>query len=440
MSHKTPTLFCVGTNHDSAGLDFRETLYLEPDEIEASLPHLMQKHELKEVFVLSTCNRLEIYGVLPKSDVSGNHLQEIFIDLQRFSPTRKPELEDEIRRRSYQHTNFEAARHAFSVASGLDSLVLGETQIAGQFKTSAAKARELGRLGPILHRLTQEAFASSKKVRSQTDIGKKPVSISHAAIDLANRLYGHIDQHSLLIVGAGEMAEVAAKYAIKYNPKQLFIINRTLERAQDLVSRLEFGQAVAWEEMQSMLVTADIIISSTAANDIVIDKDKIKKAQKLRNNRASFLIDIALPRDIDPACADLDDVYLFDIDDLKQVVGENFEERRKAAERGKEIVETSAKHFTHWLSKLSLKPALAEFRQYLDQLFTQERDKSLAKGPLSNLNADQIQALDSLMQSIINKMTGDAGRNLHEITLDEDQRAMADALGLLFPTSSDQEE
>lgn len=433
MTRRIPILFCVGTNHESAGLDFRETLYLEREEIDASLPHVLKKHQVKEALVLSTCNRLEFYGVIDHEQINPLHIKEIFIDLQRFSPNKKQELQEEIRKHSYQYLNIDAVRHGFSVASGLDSLVLGETQITGQFKDASAYAINQGTLGPILKRLTQEAFSASKKVRSQTDISKKPVSISHAAIDLANRLYGDISQHNLLIIGAGEMAEVAAKYALKYKPKKLFICNRTRSRSEDLVSRLGFGQAFAWEELQNLLIEADIIISSTAANDIIIEKSRLAKVQKLRNNKPSFLIDIALPRDIDPHCSELDDVYLFDIDDLKQVVGENYEERRKAAELGRLIIDESARNFMNWMSHINLKPALGEFRNYLEQLFTQEKHKSLSRGPLQKLSEDQKQAVDRLLLSIMNKISGDAGKRLvmpPEGFLKED---LAETLRTLFP-------
>ncbi|MFW7380458.1 MAG: glutamyl-tRNA reductase [Oligoflexus sp.] len=435
MTRHVPTLFCVGTNHEFAGLDFRESLFLEREEIDVSLPKVLEKHQVKEALVLSTCNRLEIYGVLDQSQANQHKLKEIFIDLQRFSPTQKQELEEEIRKQSYQYTDMQAVKHVFSVASGLDSLVLGETQITGQFKDAAAYAVEQGTLGPILKRMTQEAFSASKKVRSQTDISKKPVSISHAAIELANRLYGNISEHTLLIIGAGEMAEVAAKYAIKYKPKELFICNRTLSRGQDLADRLGFGQAFPWDELQELLASADIIISSTAANEIIVDKSRIVKAQKLRNNKPSFIVDIALPRDIDPHCAELDDVYLFDIDDLKQVVGENYEERRKAAEQGRLLIEDSATNFMSWIGRLNLKPALADFRAYLETLIEQEKKKSFSRSPLQDLNQEQLEAIDRLFLSVINKISGDAGKRLTSPPDGFKREDLAETLQTLFPAA-----
>ncbi|MCX6129111.1 MAG: glutamyl-tRNA reductase [Proteobacteria bacterium] len=433
MADKAPILFCVGTNHESAGLDFRESLYLSRDEIDFALPKLITKHDLREVLVLSTCNRLEIYGVLENADLSSHQLKDIFIDLQRFCPVPKADLDEEIKHHSYQYQHKEVARHAFSVASGLDSLVLGETQITGQFKDAAQFAFESGTLGPILKRLTQEAFSASKKVRSNTDIGKKPVSISHAAIDLANRVYGDIADCKVLIIGAGEMAEIAAKYLLKYKPKQLFICNRSKIRAENLVEKIGTGLVYPWEELQEVLILADVVISCTAAHDLILDKARIELSQRARNNKPVFLIDIALPRDIDKECSKLDDVYLFDIDDLKQVVGENYDERRKAAEKGRVIIVEHAENFSKWMHNLNLKPALGSFRDYLQSLMMQEFQKSFNRAPLNNLDESQLKAVEAMLRSVINKVNADAARAVHNPPEGYNAEFMADALKNLFP-------
>lgn len=437
MKRNIPTLFCVGINHESAGLDFRESLYLEPEQIEDAIPALTKKHQISELMALSTCNRLEIYGVIDASETSGNHLKEIFIDLQSMTDASKSDLADEIRKHSYHHTHYEAAKHAFSVSSGLNSLVLGETQIAGQFKKAAAKADSQGLLGPILKRLTQEAFAASKKIRSQTDISRRPVSISHAAIDLANRLFGQVSDHKLLIVGAGEMAEIAAKYALKYKPKDLFIVNRTYEKAVTLTENLGQGEAFSWDELSALLVRADIIICSTAANGLIITKDMMTKAQKARGQKPSFLIDIALPRDIAPACSDLEEVFVFDIDDLKQVVDENYEQRRNAAKQGIALIDESAKGFTHWLNHIDLKPALSDYRKYLERLFEQELTKSLARGALSEIDTNQEQALKRLLKSVMDKMCGDAAISIHNPPNNIPQEMLAASLATMFAANEE---
>ena len=381
MKNHTPTLFCVGTNHESTGLEIRESLYLSHEDLDKALPSVVKKHSLREVMVLATCNRLEIYGVLQRDEVSRDHLNEIFRDLQIAAGRDPSKADPELDHHAYKYLGREAACHAFSVASGLDSLVLGETQITGQFKNASQYALESATMGPVLKRMAQECFSSSKKVRTQTDISKKPVSISHAAVDLANRVYGHISNYRVLIIGAGEMAEVAAKYTMKYQPKELHVVNRTLGNAEKLVHALGFGRAYGWEQLLEILPHCDIIISSTAAHDYILSAANVQKSQKRRDHKPTFLIDIALPRDIDPKCSELEDVYLFDIDDLRQVVGENYEERKKAATAGKLLIEANADNFMAWMNNLSLKPALAHFRSYLDRLVTQEQAKSLRKGP-----------------------------------------------------------
>ena len=434
MSEHLPVLFCVGSNHESAALDVRESLYLSPEELDTAIPKLIEKHHIKEVMVLSTCNRLELYGVVNREEVTKSHLSEIFADLQTLSGKEFPEtLSLEADQHSYSYTNTSAAEHAFSVAAGLDSLVLGETQITGQFKDSFAHFSDKGLMGPILKRMAQEAFSSSKKDRTQTDISKRPVSISHAAIDLANRVYGHIKDYRVLIIGAGEMAEVAAKYAIKYNPKELHVVNRTLKNAEKLVESLGEGKAYSWENLYDLLPVCDVVISSTSAHDYILSKENLVRSQQKRDNQPTFIVDIALPRDIDPDCSDLDDVYLFDIDDLKQVVGENFEERRKAADVGKGLVKQNAENFFIWMNSQNLKPALAGFRGYLDTLFNQEMQKSLKKGPLSDLSEDQIKAISSMLNSISNKINGDAGRHIRKPPESIYAEDLASALTILFP-------
>ena len=326
LETKKPQLFCVGTNHKSAGLDYRENLHLSDEDIAKAIPKLIDSHGLSELLVLSTCNRIEVYGV-SYDEIDDTKLKKLFLDLQRNSKSDQ-EVDDSVSDILYAHLKADCIEHAFSVTSGLDSLVLGETQITGQFKKATQLAIDNNSLGPVLNRFTQEAFSASKKVRTQTDIGKKPVSISHAAIDLANRVYGHINDHNVLIIGAGEMSSVAAKYAAKYNPKSLTIINRTLSKAETVIDELGVGNAEKWENLELALMTADVVISSTSAPGFIISKELI---QKVRDKRSSglFLIDIALPRDIDPKSSDVDDIYLFDIDDLKQVVGANFKEKKK---------------------------------------------------------------------------------------------------------------
>ena len=429
MESREPQLFCVGTNHKSAGLDYRESLFLSDESISLAIPKVIEKYKLSEILVLSTCNRIEIYCVSFDPNTK-KQLKEIFIDLQFFA---KGEKDDSITSILYELSHKDCSEHAFCVTSGLDSLVLGETQITGQFKKATKHAAENGTLGPVLKRLTQEAFSASKKVRTQTDIGKKPVSISHAAIDLANRLYGQISDHNVLIIGAGEMSSVAAKYAAKYSPKSLTVINRTLSKAEDVIDDLESGSAMVelWENLELALLNADIVISSTSAPGFIISKEIIERVRSKRTS-GLFLIDIALPRDIDPECNQIDDIYLFDIDDLKQVVGANFEERKKAASEGLMLVHRSAENFINWLSSLRVKPAIKDFKNYIDDLLSQELQKTLQKSPEESFSKEQQESLDLMMQSISKKVLGDVARNLNKSSNDRDSIELANTLSSIF--------
>lgn len=429
---KRPLIFCAGANHNSARLDLREALYIKPEELTVMLPSLKSQWGLKELFIISTCNRLEIYGVTV-NDCDDNYLFEVYASLQKAKTGQRPEMLRQLSGHMYILRDQQAIEHMFAVTSGVDSLVLGETQITGQFKEALQFASNLKLLGGIFNRLSQDALSVAKKIRTHTEIGRKPVSISHAAIDLANRVYGNIAEHTVLIIGAGEMATVAAKYAMKYKPKSLYVVNRTLSRAEEVVKTLEFGQARSLENLNDILPLADIIISSTSAEQHILDRQQIERIQNVRHHRPLFLIDIALPRDIDPSCASLDDVYLFDIDDLKQVVAEHVEERRLAAEKAKTMIAIRAEECLRWVDSLNLKPALSGFREYLDDLFEREVQRTLSKEHFQNLSEDQMGSLRVMLQSVAQKISSDASLRVMTPPDGFFQEQLASALTALFP-------
>lgn len=433
------TIFCVGANHNTAHLDLREKLFLSFDAIEAALPDICADTAVDEVMILSTCNRLEVIGA-GSDDLNDEKIIRLYQAMQEKAHGRGVISEAKLRESIYHFTGKEAVNHIFQVASGLDSLVVGETQITGQFKDAARVSRERKTMGSLLDRISQDALHACKKVRTLTDIGRKPVSISHVAIDLANRLYGHISGHKLLVIGAGEMAVVASRTALKYDPKEMFIMNRTLSKAEKLVTELGRGQAFGLEDLSTILPQADVIISATGAEEAIIDVDAIKRARRARKNQPLFLIDIALPRDIEPECGNLEDIYLFDIDDLKQVVGEHMEERRAAAEKGRRIIEEQADATMRWLNNIRLKPALSGFRNYLDDLIKRETEKTLTKGALRDLNEVQVKGLMRLMQSVAGKIAGDAGTHVNTPPEGFYQEQMAAALAALFPIPDKKEQ
>jgi glutamyl-tRNA reductase len=315
--------------------------------------------------------------------------------------------------------------------------VLGETQITGQFKDAIALAQASRTLGPILTRLSQEALATAKKVRNDTAIGKKHVSISHAAIQLAQKVFGELRDHKFLLVGSGEMSQVAAKYIMSYKPKSLFVANRTVENAKALVQDVGFGEAYELGELPNLLVQADVVISSTAAPGYVLDRAMVHRARGARRGRPLVLLDIAMPRDVDPDCVKIDDVYLFDIDDLQQVVGQNYEERRKAADEAQALIEKSVAQFQAWQRTLAVKPTLAAFRSYVDEMIQREAQKTLGKDLFKDLSPKHHESLKALFEAIAGKISADASRQVTNPPAGYFQEQLADALRTLFPDAAE---
>ena len=422
--------FCIGASHKSAPMELRESLHLDAEKLATTLPIVRQQFRLSEFAALSTCNRCEIFGV-SESLLTTAEIQEVFIAFQQ-SGHEKPALPETIRASTYALFDSEAVRHIFRVAASLDSLVVGETQITGQFKDAIAISTAAKTLGPILGRLAQDALSAAKKIRTQTGIGRRHVSISSAAIDLAKRVFGDLSRHRFLIVGAGEMASVACRHIATYNPKSLTVANRTNERGAALVMELGFGSAASLENIFQLLCETDVVICATGAPGFIITKDMMARVQAARSRRQMFMIDIALPRDIEPSCSDLEDVYLFDIDDLQQVVGKNTEERQLAANEGEIFIDQGVQAFEKWQNTLTIKPALQHFRQYLDDLITRESSKSLDKEIFQNLNEKQRAAIGAMLTAISGRISGDASQQMKTLIDTGDSRAAAELLQKLF--------
>lgn len=405
--------FCLGVSHKSAQMDFREKLYIPEQRLSELLPIVQKQYNFDEVTVLSTCNRFEMFGLITHSDRSQS-IKQAFLDLHKNEKNEPKYSKEELKNNSYILYGSEAIKHIFAVASSLDSLVIGETQITGQFKDSIALAKQALTLGPITDRLHQEALKTAKKVRNQTSISEKTVSISHAAIDLAKTVFKDISQQKFLIIGSGEMGAIAAKHAYNYKPKELYIANRTITTAENLVSEIGFGSAHGMSEVPLLLEQADIVISSTGADHIILSKDLIKNIIKKRSYRSLFLVDIALPRDIDPECSELDDIYLFEIDDLKQIVDTNIQERQQEAHKAVEIINSSVDTFSKWLDSRAIQPALASFNDYLNKTFEKELSKTLEKEIFKSLNEEQKNHIHSLLKAISGRLSADAAKNIRD--------------------------
>ena len=409
MTDKRITL--LGVNHKTTPLEVREKMALTAG-YEGPLASLKGISGLAEYFLLSTCNRVELLFVSAAEDeVEETMMQFLFGDALSL---------EERSRYSYVYHNEKAVNHIFQVAASLDSLVVGEAQILGQLKEAYRHASQIGSTGPMLNKLMHKSFSVAKRVRSETGIGSSAVSISYAAVQLAKKIFGQLDDKKVLLVGAGEMAELAAEHLVGQGVGGVVVANRTLSRAVDLAKRFN-GKACVLEELTSQLEHVDIIISSTGSPDLVITAADVKPLMRARRNRPLFFIDIAVPRDLDSSLNELDDVFLYDIDDLSQVVEMNRAEREKEAVKASRIVDEEALKFVRWQQSMMIIPTIAAMRQKVDEICRKELAKTFSKLDLSEKERNKI---EKMTLSISAKMLHDPllylkGETSH---LDDDSR------------------
>jgi glutamyl-tRNA reductase len=432
---RLPAYFCVGSNHKTAAISTREQFYLSPDQIQSAIVKTSKTYDIEELAIVSTCNRCEVFGVVNQIDkLDPNFLYNIYRDVHSINQETSSYTTEALSRSLYVLTGVDAIRHAFQVASSLDSLVPGETQITGQFKEAMNLAREVGTLGGMLMRLSQEALATAKRVRSQTEIGRHKVSLAHAAIDLARRASEDLSNLRFLIIGAGEMARVAAEYAASHKPTELLIANRTHSKAFALTEHLGIGQAHGLENVKSLITKSDVVISATTSPQHIITKQDVENALVSRNSSPLFMIDISLPRNIDPKSSQLDDVYLFDIDDLKSVVESHIKKRKDALQEASKIVASSLENFEKWLSNKELAPTLSASSQYFTDICKKEAEKSLSKEIFNDLSEKQRAAILAMLDSISTKLTSDVAHALKNAS--GDPRFLSSALENIFRKDS----
>lgn len=364
----------LGLNHKTAPVPVRERVVISTDRLDAALSALAQRPGVCEAAVISTCNRTEIHAVLAPEATPAI--------LQRWLEAEQGLDPEWLTPYLYVHEGRDAIRHLLRVGAGLDSLVLGEPQILGQAKLAYHSAARAGLLGQILQRLFQHAFAVAKRVRTETDIGAYPVSVAFAAVTLARQIFGGLESSAALLIGAGEMIELTARHFHEQPVKGLFIANRSRERAERLAS-LYAGSALTLEEIPSHLANVDIVVSCTASEQPVVELAAVKDALKHRRRRPIFMVDLAVPRDIDPAVEKLDDVFLYSIDDLRGVVERNMRSRAAAAEAAEALVETQTDRFMDWVRTLDAVSTIRRFRQHGErerELALEQARRSLAAG------------------------------------------------------------
>lgn len=418
------SLITLGINHKTAPLDLRERLAFTPQTLPEALLSLKKLAHVDEVSILSTCNRTELYCA-----ISADNDQAI---IQWFSQFHGLD-EDLIKQHLYIHPHEETIRHAMEVASGLDSMILGEPQIAGQMKDAYALANKHGTIGLLLGKLFQRAFAVSKQVRTDTDIGSSPVSVAFAAVSLAKQIFGNLDQSTVLLVGAGETIELTTRHLHSQGVKKIIIANRSIERAQKLADAFH-GEAISLQQISEHLHRSDIVISSTASPLPIIGKGTVERALKQRKHQPIFMVDLAVPRDVEPEVSELDDVYLYSVDDLQNVIEENMENRLQAAEQAHEIIDTQVSHFLDWQRSLGAVDIIAQIRRQTQNT----SDEVLAKAKKQVATGQNIEeVLDYLAHTLTNKFLHQPSTRLRQASQDNREDILSIAKDLFLDHQSD---
>jgi glutamyl-tRNA reductase len=400
----------VGLSHRTAPLTLRERLAVGREHLPAMLQRLRAEAGLAEAMLLSTCNRVEVYG--RGEDGADAQALDWFLGLGGGPP--REELEASV----YRLTGAAAIRHAFRVAASLESMVIGEPQILGQVKDAYQVAEEMGTLGATLNALRNRSLAAAKRARTETGIGKNAVSVSYVAVELARKIFGELKDKNVLLVGAGKMSELAARHLVRSGARATVLGGRTIGRAEELAAALG-GRAAALETLREEMAVADIVISGTAAPGIVIRKDDVESARSAkrgRHQRPLFLIDIAVPRDIDPAARQLGGVFLYDLDDLKSVAEANLRLRMREAAAAEALVDAEVSQFLEWQKSLDVVPLLVELRRRGEEIRRAEIEKARAR--LGTLTPQQEQALEAATAAIVNKMLHGPTVQLKELAKD----------------------
>ena len=387
-------IFATGLNYKTAPVEIREKLAITEDMYPDILSKINQIPTIYESCILSTCNRVEIYGITDDIQTSYNEVLKIFSSYSGIKV-------DELKKYVFLYTDKEAIKHIFSVSSSIDSMVIGEPQIVCQFKDAFTRSREQKTVKHIMTRLFDKAMNVSKKIRTSTGISRRAVSISYAAIELAKKIFGDLSDKNVLLLGAGEMAELAARHLASSGVKHIFVSNRTFEKAVQLAD--EFGgSAIRFNKLFEFLPEADIIIVSTGAKEPILRKEHFKSIEKQRHGKPVFIIDISVPRNVADDVNELENVFLYNIDDLKTVVDKNLEERKIAAESAKLLIEEEVAKFDRWLKQLKVNPVISKVRNYADEIREAQLERLFRDMPY--LNEKERENIDLAVRAIINKL------------------------------------
>jgi len=423
----------IGLSHKTAPVEIREKLAFAPTAMERPLRQMLELSTITEGLIISTCNRVELCAVTKEPEAAIAELRRFLAEYHEVSP-------EEINENLFDYQGEEAIRHLFRVSSSLDSMVLGEPQILGQIKTAYGYAAEFKTAGLILNRFLHKAFSVAKRVRTETAIASNAVSVSFAAVELARKIFDRLDNKGVMIIGAGEMCELAARHFVANGISKVLVTNRTFERAEKMAAEFN-GKAVPFDSFVDHLAEVDIIMTSTGAPNFILGKRQMEEVLKRRKNRPMFLIDIAVPRDIDPKVNDISNTYLYDVDDLQGVVQANLKERQKEAGKAEAIVEQEIGQFHLWLGNLEVKPTVIALRRKLDEIRQQELEKTF--GNLKDLTGKQRKSIEAMAGAIINKILHKPTAILKNSQNDMSGEDYVDAVRTLFdlpaPSDDDQE-
>ncbi|MCI1593489.1 glutamyl-tRNA reductase [Heyndrickxia oleronia] len=398
-------IIAVGLNYKTAPVEIRERLSFNEADLSAATTALKNKKSILENVIVSTCNRTEVYAVVDQLHTGRYYIKDFLsewfqIDKEEFTPY------------LFFYEQDGAIEHLFKVICGLNSMVLGETQILGQVKNSFFMSQEVSATGTIFNHLFKEAITLAKKAHSETEIGSNAVSVSYAAVELAKKVLGDLKNKHVLVVGAGKMGKLAIENLYGSGATKVSVINRTFEKAQDLAQQFN-GQAKTLQELQCAIVEADILISSTGSKDYVITKDMMLAIERMRKGRPLFMVDIAVPRDLDPSIADLDSVFLYDIDDLEGIVEANLAERKKAAENIMLMIEEEIVRFNEWVNMLGVVPVITTLRE--KALSIQKETMMSIERKMPNLTERERKILSKHTKSIVNQLLKDPVAQAKEI-------------------------
>ena len=411
-------LALVGLSHKTAPVEIRERLAFSNDALRSALTSLVDRRRVNEAMILSTCNRVEVVAESPDDRL----IRDFICEFHQIS-------HDSVSTHLYSYRNVEAIRHVFRVTASLDSMVIGEPQILGQVKEAFRIAMDAGTVGMHLSALMNRAFAVAKKVRSETGISQSAVSVSYAAVELARKIFGDLSGKTVMIIGASKMGELAAKHLRRAGASSVLVTNRTFERAVELAKVFE-GAAVPFEHFTDHMAGADIVITSTGAPHFIIGRNLAEQVIHRRKNKPIFFIDIAVPRDIDPAVNQIDNAFLYDIDDLQQVIDANLKERFKEAMRAEQIVDDEVEAFCLKMQTRDVVPTIVQLRDSLEKVRRDEIERN--RRHLKDLSPDQQAAVDQITKSIVNKILHPPIEQLKQMAHDPQGADLADLIRKIF--------